>query len=66
MYRLIYPILPIFQKKIFERIKQNLLETDDENIHKETIQLLGSFDCIGIEIPNDFINDLMTSNKLNI
>ena len=53
-------------KKIFERIKKNLFETEDINIHKETIQLLSSFDTMGIEIQNDFIIELMTNDKLTL
>ena len=53
-------------KKIFERIKKNLFENEDEKIQEETIQLLGSFDGMGIEFPPDFIDDLMKNNKLNL
>ena len=53
-------------KQIFERIKKNLFETEDENMHEETIQLLCTLDNMAIEIQNDFIIDLMTSDKLNL
>ena len=53
-------------EKIFERIKKNLFETEDENIHEQTIELLDSFDGMQIEIQNDFIIELMTNDKLNL